>query len=44
MKNILQGAVRDGRLPTDYKMAYAQPQHTRTFMTEFKRNFRLRLF
>ena len=39
MKSVLRGAVRDHRLPSDYKLALNQPMTTKRFLAEFKRHF-----
>ena len=37
MKSLLQGAVKDHRLPSDYKIALNQPMNTKRFLGDFKR-------
>ena len=38
MKSLLQGVVKDHRLPADYKLTYAQPMTTKTFFISFKKS------
>ena len=40
---LLQGVVRDHRLPQDYKMAFTQPVSSTGFMKDLKRTFVQRL-
>ena len=37
MKSLLKGAVRDHRLPADYKIALNQPMTTKRFLVDLKR-------
>ena len=43
MKSLLQGVVKDHRLPNDYKMVYAQPMNTKTFFISFKKSLKNRM-
>ena len=43
MKSLLTGVVRDHRLPCDYKLGYAQPMTTKTFITGLKKTLKNRL-
>ena len=36
-KSILQGVVRDHRIPMDYKMSFTQPITSKRFYTDFKK-------
>ena len=39
MKNLLQGVVRDHRLPADYKVKFNQPMNSIGFLEKFRRLF-----
>ena len=43
MKNLIQGAVRNHRLPADYKVSYVQPWCNRRFLADMRRQFRMRM-
>ena len=43
MKSLLQGVVKDHRLPADYKMSYAQPVNKKSFFISLKKSFMNRL-
>ena len=43
MKGLLQGVVRDHRLPCDYKAPSVQPSTTAAYWKNFKRNFMIRM-
>ena len=43
MKSLLQGVVKDHRLPQDYKMVYAQPMTTKTFFGALKKSIMNRM-
>ena len=36
-KSILQGVVKDHRIPMDYKMSFTQPVTSRRFYADFKK-------
>ena len=42
-RSILQGVVKDHRLPGDYRMDMVQPTNTKRFMKDFKRSMATRL-
>ena len=43
MKNLLQGAVKDHRIPQDYKTSWTQPSSSKKFMQDFYRMMKMRM-
>ena len=43
MKNLLQGVVKDHRIPSDYKNNFTQPARSGLFLKELKRSFLTRM-
>ena len=43
MRGLLQGVVRDHRLPCDYKAPSVQPSNSGVFWRNFKRHFMVRM-
>ena len=43
MKNLISGAVKNHRLPGDYKLSFVQPWNNRRFLADLRRQFRIRM-